>query len=73
MKTLLLLALITISEATIGVFVKLTDGLIAVHTLTFYAMAFARPSFCSSRALWRAANGRDSPKAMCATRPSLAY
>ncbi|MDF9436113.1 DMT family transporter [Chromohalobacter israelensis] len=41
MKTLLLLALITVSEATIGVFVKLTEGLIPVQTLTFYAMAFA--------------------------------
>ena len=41
MKTLLLLALITVSEATIGVFVKLTDGLIPIQTLTFYAMACA--------------------------------
>ena len=51
MKTLLLLALITISEATIGVFVKLTDGLIAVHTLTFYAMAFAAVFLFIARAL----------------------
>jgi drug/metabolite transporter (DMT)-like permease len=41
LKTLLLLALITVSEATIGVFVKLTDGRIPIHTLTFYAMGFA--------------------------------
>ncbi|MDZ7736720.1 MAG: DMT family transporter [Gammaproteobacteria bacterium] len=41
MKTFLLLVLITVSEATIGVFVKLTDGQIPVHTLTFYAMSFA--------------------------------
>ncbi|RFF32277.1 DMT family transporter [Wenzhouxiangella sediminis] len=41
MKTFLLLALITVSEATIGVFVKLTDGHIPIHTLTFYAMSFA--------------------------------
>ena len=41
MKTLLLFALITVSEATIGVFVKLTDGRIPIHTLTFYAMGFA--------------------------------
>ena len=41
MKAVLLLILITVSEATIGVFVKLTDGLIPVQTLTFYAMAFA--------------------------------
>lgn len=41
MKTWLLLVLITLSEATIGVFVKLTDGRIPVQTLTFYAFAFA--------------------------------
>lgn len=41
MITVLLLALITVSEATIGVFVKLTDGRIPVQTLTFYAMGFA--------------------------------
>lgn len=41
MKTWLLLLLITLSEATIGVFVKLTDGRIPVQTLTFYAFAFA--------------------------------
>jgi drug/metabolite transporter (DMT)-like permease len=41
MKTILLLLLITVSEATIGVFVKLTDGRIPIHTLTFYAMSFA--------------------------------
>ncbi|WP_026987798.1 DMT family transporter [Fodinicurvata fenggangensis] len=41
MKTLLLLLLITLSEATIGVFVKLTDRLIPIQTLNFYALAFA--------------------------------
>ena len=41
MKTVLLLALITVSEATIGVFVKLTDDRIPIHTLTFYAMGVA--------------------------------
>lgn len=41
MKTWVLLALITLSEATIGVFVKLTDGRIPVQTLTFYAFVFA--------------------------------
>jgi drug/metabolite transporter (DMT)-like permease len=51
MKTLLLLALITISEATIGVFVKLTDGLIPIYTLTFYAMAFAAAFLFAARAL----------------------
>lgn len=39
--TILLLALITLSEATIGVFVKLTDGLIPIQTLNFYALVFA--------------------------------
>lgn len=51
MKTLLLLFLITVSEATIGVFVKLTSGLIAVQTLTFYAMAFAAAFLFIARAL----------------------
>lgn len=41
MRTVLLLLLITLSEATIGVFVKLTDGLIPIHTLNFYALACA--------------------------------
>ncbi len=41
LKTILLLALITISEATIGVFVKLTDGMIPIQTLNFYALACA--------------------------------
>ena len=40
-KTVLLLGLITFSEATIGVFVKLTDGRIPIQTLNFYALAFA--------------------------------
>jgi len=40
-KTVLLLGLITVSEATIGVFVKLTDGRIPIQTLNFYALAFA--------------------------------
>ncbi|SHF67710.1 Threonine/homoserine efflux transporter RhtA [Modicisalibacter ilicicola DSM 19980] len=51
MKTLLLLLLITVSEATIGVFVKLTDGLIPIQTLTFYAMAFAAAFLFVARAL----------------------
>ncbi|MFP3920458.1 MAG: DMT family transporter [Dichotomicrobium sp.] len=41
MTTVLLLSLITFSEATIGVFVKLTDGAIPIQTLNFYALAFA--------------------------------
>ncbi|RDD62036.1 EamA family transporter [Ferruginivarius sediminum] len=41
MKTVPLLLLITLSEATIGVFVKLTDGLIPIQVLNFYALAFA--------------------------------
>jgi len=51
MKTLLLLALITVSEATIGVFVKLSDGLIPVQTLTFYAMTFAAAFLFVARSL----------------------
>lgn len=51
MRTLLLLALITFSEATIGVFVKLTDGRIPIQTLTFYAMAFAAIFLFIARAL----------------------
>lgn len=51
MKTLLLLALITVSEATIGVFVKLTDGRIPIQTLTLYAMAFATAFLFVARAL----------------------
>ena len=41
MRTVLLLLLITLSEATIGVFVKLTEGLIPIQTLNFYALASA--------------------------------
>jgi len=41
MRTVLLLAMITVSEATIGVFVKLVDGRIPITTLNFYALAFA--------------------------------
>lgn len=41
LKTGLLLGLITLSEATIGVLVKLTDGLIPIQTLNFYALAAA--------------------------------
>ena len=41
LKTFLLLLLITLSEATIGVFVKLTNGLIPIHSLNFYALTFA--------------------------------
>lgn len=41
MRTLLLLSLITLSEATIGVFVKLTNGMIPIHTLNFYALLTA--------------------------------
>lgn len=40
-KTGLLLLLITLSEATIGVFVKLTAGLIPIQTLNFYALTAA--------------------------------
>lgn len=41
MKVGLLLLMITLSEATIGVFVKLTDGRIPIQTLNFYALTFA--------------------------------
>lgn len=41
MKVVVLLLLITLSEATIGVFVKLVDGMIPIQTLNFYALAFA--------------------------------
>ena len=41
MRTILLLLLITFSEATIGVFVKLTDGMIPIQTLNFYAISVA--------------------------------
>lgn len=41
MPVVLLLALITVSEATIGVFVKLTGDVIPIQTLNFYALTFA--------------------------------
>lgn len=41
MHTIPLLILITLSEATIGIFVKLTGDAIPIQTLTFYALAFA--------------------------------
>ena len=41
MSVVLLLALITFSEATIGVFVKLTGDAIPIQTLNFYALSFA--------------------------------
>jgi len=41
MQKVLLLLMVTVSEATIGVFVKLTDGLIPIHTLNFYALTCA--------------------------------
>ncbi|MEI4234743.1 DMT family transporter [Roseovarius sp. D22-M7] len=41
MPVVLLLALITVSEATIGVFVKLTGDVIPIQTLNFYALIFA--------------------------------
>lgn len=41
MRTGGLLLLITLSEATIGVFVKLTGGLIPIQTLNFYALGLA--------------------------------
>lgn len=41
MPIVLLLALITISEATIGVFVKLTGDAIPIQTLNFYALSLA--------------------------------
>jgi hypothetical protein len=41
MILLLLLLMVTLAEATIGVFVKLTDGRIPIHTLDFYALTFA--------------------------------
>lgn len=39
--TTVLLLLITLSEATIGVFVKLTGDAIPIYSLNFYALAFA--------------------------------
>ncbi|MFB4203246.1 hypothetical protein KBTX_02827 [wastewater metagenome] len=45
-----LLTLITLGEATIGVFVKLTGGAIPVQTLTFYAMGFAAVFLVLARA-----------------------
>lgn len=41
MSAALLLLLITLSEATIGVFVKLTSDAIPIYSLNFYALAFA--------------------------------
>lgn len=41
MKVMMLLVLITLSEATIGVFVKLVDGRIPIQTLNFYALSIA--------------------------------
>lgn len=41
LKIFFLLTLITLSEATIGVFVKLTKGLIPIQTLNFYALTLA--------------------------------
>lgn len=40
-RTFLLLALITFSEATLGVFVKLVEGRIPIQTLNFYALTVA--------------------------------
>lgn len=41
MKITLLLLVVTLSEATIGVFVKLTGDAIPIYTLNFYALSFA--------------------------------
>lgn len=41
MKIVLLLLTITLAEATIGVFVKLTGDAIPIYTLNFYALTFA--------------------------------
>lgn len=41
MRIVLLLTLITVSEATIGVFVKLTGDAIPIQTLNFYALSLA--------------------------------
>ena len=41
LRTVFLLLVITLSEATIGVFVKLTDGMIPISSLNFYALASA--------------------------------
>lgn len=41
MRTVLLLAMVTVSEATIGVFVKLVDGRVPIATLNFYALVAA--------------------------------
>jgi len=40
-KIALLLLVVTLSEATIGVFVKLTGDAIPIYTLNFYALSFA--------------------------------
>ena len=67
MKTLLLLALITLSEATIGVFVKLTDGEIPIQTLNFYAVTVAAvflmatiPAATGSRLRFPSGNVKDT-------------
>lgn len=41
MLTIVLLLIVTLAEATIDVFVKLTDGAIPIYTLNFYGLAFA--------------------------------
>lgn len=41
MKTFLALLTVTLAEATIGVFVKLTDGAVPILTLNFYRVFFA--------------------------------
>lgn len=41
MNKYLSLLIITLSEATIGIFVKLTDNVIPIYTLTFYRALFA--------------------------------
>jgi drug/metabolite transporter (DMT)-like permease len=41
MKTLLALAAVTLAEATIGVFVKLTGDAVPIYTLNFYRVLFA--------------------------------
>ena len=57
MRTVLLLAMVTVSEATIGVFVKLVDGRVPIATLNFYALVaaaaflFATVPFASGRRL----------------------
>lgn len=58
MKTFLALAAVTLAEATIGVFVKLTGDAVPIYTLNFYRVLFAALFLAAgmsviSRGFWR--------------------